>query len=100
MQFFCLKRYAYYLPGRVRHQFTDDFSIPILPPADMTSARMTRAAVRIAAAFTEAARSRFTIREVTQEEYQDWFDLVGKPYLFPKDLRAEQSKMWYVEDWT
>ena len=40
IQFFYLKRYAYYLPGRVRHQFI----IPILPPVDMISGTMTRAA--------------------------------------------------------
>ena len=100
MQFFCLKRYVYYLPGRVRHQFIDRFSIPIPPPVDMTYGKMTWAAAWIAAAFAEVAHSRFTIWEVSQVEYHDWFELVGKPYLFPEDLWAEQSKMWYVEDWT
>ena len=99
MQFFCLKRYVYYLPGWVRHQSTNDFSISIPPPADMTIGKMTWAATQTTAAFTEAARSRFTIREVSQVEYHDWFKLVGKPYQFPEDLWAEQAKMWYAEEW-
>ena len=89
IQFFCLKRYAYYLPRRVRHQFTDGFSIPIPPPADMTSGTMTQAAAWTAAAMLEAARSRFTIKEVSQVEYFNWFELVGQPHLFPEDLTAE-----------
>ena len=60
---------------------------------------MTRAAAQTVAAFAEAARSRFTIREVSQEEYHDLFELVAKPYLILVDLQAEQAKMWYVEDW-
>ena len=71
MQFFCLKRYAYYLPGRVRHQFTNEFSIPIPPPTDMTSGTKTWAVARTALAMSVAARSRFTIWEISQEEYVD-----------------------------
>ena len=74
VQFFCLKRYAYYLPGRVRHQFTREFSIPKLPPTDMVSEILTRAAARTTLAASVMARSRFTIWEVSCDEYMDWFE--------------------------
>ena len=57
LQFFCLKRYAYYLPGQVHHQFTNEFSIPILPFVDMASGTMTRAAARTALAVSATAHS-------------------------------------------
>ena len=99
VQFFCLKRYAYYLPGRVRHQFTRAFSIPKLSPADMVSETLTRAAAKTALVASTMARSRFTIREVSRDEYMDWFERVGKLHLFPKDLRDGQTQMWYNEGW-
>lgn len=71
VQFFCLKRYAYYLPGRVRHQFTSEFSIPKPPPVDMVSETMTRAAARTALAMSTMARSQFTIQGVSRDEYTD-----------------------------
>ena len=99
LQFFCLKRYAYYLPGRVHHQFTNEFSIPIPPPANMTSRTMTRATAQTALAVSATAYSRFTIQGVTWEEYANWFEQVGKPHLFSEDLRDEQMHMWYNENW-
>ena len=100
VQFFCLKRYAYYLPGRVCHQFTQEFSIPRLPPIDMVSEILTRAAARTALAMSAMARSRFTIRETSRDGYMDWFEWVGKPHLFPEDLREGQMQMWYNEGWS
>ena len=100
VQFFCLKRYAYYLPRQVRHQFTRAFSIPRPPPADMVSEILTRAAARTALATSVMARSRFTIRKVSHDEYMDWFERVGKPHLFPEDLQEGQIQMWYNEGWS
>ena len=87
VQFFYLKRYAYYLPGRVCHQFTQAFSIPRPPPADMVSEILTRATARTALATSAMAWSRFTIQEASRDKYMDWFERVSKPHLFPKDLR-------------
>ena len=38
-KFFYLMKFAYYLSGRVRHQFTDDFSIPLPPPEEWRRGR-------------------------------------------------------------
>ena len=66
----------------------------------MVSGTMTWTTARTALAMSVAARSQFTIREVSQEEYVDWFEQVGKPHLFSEDLPIEQTKMWYNEDWS
>ena len=100
VQFFCLKQYAYYLPRWVRHQFTRAFSIPRPPPADMGSGTLTRATARTALATSAMARSLFTIWEASRDEYMDWFERVGKPHLFPEDLRDGQMQMWYNEGWS
>ena len=57
----------------------------------MVSEILTRAAARTALATSVMAWSRFTIREVSRDEYMDWFERVGKPHLFLKDLREEQT---------
>ena len=100
VQFFYLKRYAYYLLGQVRHQFTQEFSIPMPPPVDMVSEILTWAIAKTALAMSAMARSRFTIWEASRDEYMDWFERVGKPHLFLEDLQDEQTQMLYNESWS
>ena len=66
----------------------------------MVSETLTRAAARNALAASAMARCRFTIREVSRDEYMDWLERVGKPHLFPEDLRDGQTQMWYNEGWS
>ena len=82
-----MKKFAYYLPGRVRHQFTDDFSIPLPPPEDMVSWAVTRATAQLSISTALDAWSWYTIREVSQDDYLDWFRRVGRPHLFSEELR-------------
>ena len=89
-KFLCMKRFAYYLPGCVRHQFTDEFCIPLLPPEDMESQAMTRAAAQIATATAVGVQSRFTFCKVTWGQYLGWFERAGRPHLFPEELRESQ----------
>ena len=66
----------------------------------MVSKILTRAAAKTTLATSAMVRSRFTIREVSLDEYMDWLERVGKPHLFPEDLREGQTQMWYNEGWS
>ena len=86
MQFFYLKKFAYYLPGCVRHQFTDEFGIPTSPPGDMKSEASSRAVAQDATATARAHRSRYTLHEISYQDYLEWFERVGKRHLFSEEL--------------
>ena len=65
----------------------------------MESQATTRAAARTTTAAAQAIRSQFTLCEVSHEEYLEWFEQVGQPYLFSDELREIQQAMWFTEDW-
>ena len=94
-----MKKFAYYLPGRVRHQFADEFCIPAPPPTNMESKASSRALAQTIAAEARIRRSRYTLREVDYEEYLGWFEWVGKPHLFREELQERQWGMWFSVDW-
>ena len=65
----------------------DEFCIPLPPPTDMGSVAYTWVRAHVA---TAAARDRplgHYLGGVEHEEYQNWFRLVGKPFLFLEELR-------------
>ena len=82
-----MNRIAFYLSGHVRHQFTDEFCIPLLPPEDMESRVTTCATARTANAAALGVRSQYTLHEVSQVEYLLWFEQAGTPHLFLEELR-------------
>ena len=98
-RFFGLMKSVYYLLGRVRHQFTGEFGIPVPPPKDMASRTVTRAAVHLSIATVLGGRSRYIIREADREDYLEWFSRVGRLHLFSEELRESQRAMQYFEDW-
>ena len=87
MRFYCLKKSAFYLLERVRHQMADGFCIPLPPPTDMGSIAYTRARAHVATATARERLLGYFLDGVEHEEYQNWFHLVEKPLLFPEVLR-------------
>ena len=85
-KFYCMKWYACYLLGRVRHQFTDEFCIPVPPPQDMKSKATTCVWALEENVAAMACRSRYTIRSISYAEYLDWFKQARKPHLFCEEL--------------
>ena len=76
----------------------DEFCIPLPPPTDMGSVAYTQARAHVATAAAHERPPRYFFRGVDPDEYQNWFRLVGKPFLFPEELREAQCGKWYSID--
>ena len=77
----------------------NEFWIPLPPPTDMGSVAYTRARAHVATTAARERPPRYFLRGVEPDEYQNWFRLVGKPFLFPEEPRETQRGMWYSADW-
>ena len=76
-----------------------EFCIPLPPPTDMGPVAYTRVRAHMVTATARECPLGYFLCGVEHQEYQNWFRLVGKPFLFPKELREAQCKMWYCTDW-
>ena len=77
----------------------DKFCIPPLPPTDMKSKACTQVVAHVATTTARERLPKYFFHGVEPDEYQNWFRLVGKPYLFAEELREAQHEMWYSADW-
>ena len=77
----------------------DEFYIPLPPPADMGLVAYTQAWAHVATAAAPKRPLKYLHRGMDSDDYQNWFRLVGKPFLFPEELREAQRGMWYCIDW-
>ena len=65
----------------------------------MGSVAYTRVRAHVATVAAREHPPRYLHRGMDLDDYQNWFRLVGKPFLFPKELREVQRGMWYSADW-
>ena len=77
----------------------DEFCVPPPPPADMKSKACTWAVAHAATAVGREHLPRYLHHGMDSDDYQNWFCLVGKPFLFADELREAQRGMWYSVDW-
>ena len=77
----------------------DEFGVPPFPPIDMKSMACTRAVAHVATAAARERPLRYLHHGMDSDDYQNWLRLVGKPFLFPEELREAQHGMWYSADW-
>ena len=77
----------------------NEFYVPPPPPTDMKSKACTQTVAHAATAAARERPHRYLHRGMDSNDYQNWFHLVGKPYLFAEELCEAQHGMWYSADW-
>ena len=77
----------------------DEFCVPPPPPTDMKSKACTQAVAHVATAAARERLPRYLHRGMDSDDYQNWFRLVGKPFLFPEELQEAQRGIWYSANW-